>query len=124
VRLVGYRTDIPEILDASDLLVVTSTSEGCSVAILEAMAAGRAVVATRIGGTPEIVSEGHTGLLIQPNDPSGLAEAVLSLARDPQGRKSMGSEGARLARERYSIQTMVARLEAVYLECLGLDRMT
>jgi glycosyltransferase involved in cell wall biosynthesis len=116
LQFAGFRTDVPQILAACDVLVVSSLSEGCSVVILEAMACGRPVVATRVGGTPEIVEQDATGLVVEPRRPDLLADAVLDLARAPERRTAMGDRAARRAREHFSIQRMVRRIEEIYTD--------
>lgn len=118
VIFAGFRTDVVDLLAAADLMVVSSTCEGCSVAILEAMACGRAVVATRVGGTPEIVEHGQTGLIVEPRRPDQLAEAVQSLADDPSRRGRMGREGLERSR-RFTVERMVRRFEEVYEELMA-----
>jgi len=118
IRFTGHRRDIPEILDASDLLVVCSLSEGLSVAILEAMAAGRAVVATRVGGTPEIVIHDETGLIIEPRDRDALADAILYMAGNPAKRSAMAQRARELAFEKWSVERMVRRFEDVYRDLI------
>jgi glycosyltransferase involved in cell wall biosynthesis len=119
VIFAGFRSDVPDLVAASDLVVVSSTCEGCSVAILEAMACARAVVVTRVGGTPEIVEDGRTGLIVEPRRPDELATAVMELANDPGRREEMGRLGMGVARDRFSIQRMVSRYEHVYEELVG-----
>lgn len=114
IRFTGHRRDIPDVLEASDLLVVSSLSEGLSVAIIEAMAAGRAVVATRVGGTPEIVVHNETGLIVEPRDRDGLASAILAIASDPARREAMARRARALALQNWSVQKMVRQFEDVY----------
>ncbi len=114
VLFAGFRSEVPAIMATADMLVVSSVSEGCCVAILEAMACGRPVVATRVGGTPEIVEDGQTGLIVEPRRADQLAEAMLVLAGAPQHRSALGQAGARRARELFSVERMVRRIEEVY----------
>ncbi len=119
VQFLGYREDVPRLFAAADILVVASTSEGCPIAILEAMAAGCPVVCTRVGGSPEIVVQGRTGLIVEPRRPDELSDAVLRLAADPALRADMAREGRDLAHSRFTIQRMVSDFEAVYTELAG-----
>ena len=119
VIFAGFRTDVPDLLAAADLVVVSSTCEGCSVAILEGMACGRAVVATRVGGTPEIIEDGRTGLIVEPRRPDQLAAAVMQLADDADRRDEMGRRGMDVVRDRFSIQRMVGRYEQVYEQLMA-----
>jgi glycosyltransferase involved in cell wall biosynthesis len=118
VRLLGFRDDVPDLLKAADLFCVSSYLEGMGTATLDAMAVGLPVVATRVGGIPEIVEDGVTGLLVPPRDPEALAGAILALARDPARRQSMGRE----ARERvraFSADRTEAETRRVYLKAIG-----
>ena len=114
VRFVGSRTDVPDLLRASDLFVHPSREEGFSNAILEAMAAGLPVVACDIGGNPEAVVDGKTGLLVPPRDPQRLTGAMAELIADESKRKSFGEAGLRRAAERFSLDRMVGEMESLY----------
>ncbi len=114
VRFLGTRTDTPAILSSLDVSVLCSTSEGMSNVILESMAAGKPVVATRVGGSPELVRDGVTGLLVLPADPASLADAVLSLVRDPATARAMGAAGRDLVAEEFAVEAMVWKHEQVY----------
>lgn len=118
VRLLGLRTDVARLLHAADLFLLTSISEGIPVTIIEAMAAGLAVVATDVGGVGEIVQAGRTGLLAPPQNDSELADAIVRLARDPALRRQMGEEGRRRAQEIFSEERMHSSYQAVYEEML------
>jgi len=119
IRFLGSRTDVADLLEAIDLLVHPSFQEGFSNAILEAMAAAKAVVATDVGGNPEAVIDGVTGLLVRPGDAGALASAISSLIKDPVRRESFGAAGRERAREHFGWSTMVRRYEAVYDELLA-----
>ncbi len=119
VKLLGYRSDVPDLLAACDLFVLASAFEGLPVSIMEAMAAGLPVVATAVGGVPEAVMNGETGLLVAPGDPHGLAGALVRLARDPDLRVRMGAS----AKERsavFDIRTAVEEEQRTYAELAGL----
>ncbi|HXF74030.1 MAG TPA: glycosyltransferase, partial [Actinomycetota bacterium] len=118
VVFAGLRDDAPRIAAASDLFVLPSEREGLPIALLEAMALGRAVVATRIGGIPEVVEEGRQGILVPPRDPAALAEAILALLGDPGRRARMGEEARRRAAD-FDLRRAVRRIEDVYEELLG-----
>ncbi len=119
VHLLGFRTDIPELLAGCDLFVLPSLFEGLPLSILEAMAAGRAVVATAIGGNDEAVVDGVTGLLVPPADPQALADALRTLLREPERRRRLGEAGRRRAEAEFSATAMVRRVAAVYDEVLA-----
>ncbi len=114
VRLVGFVPDVAPWLGAADVVVVPSRSEGQGLVALEAMALGVPVVASRVGGLPEVVSNGVTGLLTMPDDPDALAEAVIALARDSELRTSLGWEGRKRAEDAFSIEAMLNRISALY----------
>jgi glycosyltransferase involved in cell wall biosynthesis len=117
--LLGWRTDIPDVLAASDLFALTSLQEGMPLAILEAMSAGCPVVATEVGGIPEVVRDGITGLLVPPGDADALAEAILKILTDPERAKELAARGQRLVEHEYSTQAWARRWEALYLRELG-----
>jgi len=115
VRFMGHRDDVPAILSASDVFVLPSESEASPNVILEAMAAGLAVVASRVGGIPELVTDGVTGSLVPPADADALADALLDLLDHPRRGAAFGRAGrARIERE-YSFERMVTQFEALYL---------
>lgn len=114
VIFTGFRTDIPKILAAIDLFVLSSHLEGLCSSIMDAMAMGIAVVATRTGGVPEVVEEGVTGLLVPPRDPVALSGAILRLMGDPKRRRQMGQAGRRRVTARFSAEVMVEATEKLY----------
>ncbi|HEY6836006.1 MAG TPA: glycosyltransferase family 4 protein [Gaiellaceae bacterium] len=103
VELLGSRDDVPELLAAADIFVLSSRSEGFPVSILEAMAAGLPVVATDVGGISEAVVQGETGLLVPPNDPFALAEALERLIQDAPLRRRLGGAGLERARRDFNV---------------------
>jgi glycosyltransferase involved in cell wall biosynthesis len=114
LRLMGYQRGLAEWHTAFDALLLTSTNEGTPVAVLEALAAGRPVVATAVGGVPDVVEDGETGFLAPAGDTDGLAERLERLARDPELRRRMGAAGAERVRERFGVDRMVEEVEALY----------
>jgi len=119
VRLLGLRKDVPRLLPAADLFLLTSISEGIPLTVIEAMAAGLPVVATRVGGLPEVVEEGNSGLLAPAGNDAALAEKIVQLAEDRQRRQEMGRCGRQTALERFSEKQMHAQYERLYQEMLG-----
>ena len=119
VRFLGLRRDVPTLLALGDVFVQPSLSEGLSIAILEAMAAGRAVVTTRVGGNPELVVEGQTGLLVKPADAGALAAAVTRVLAEPAEARRLGENGLARVRSRFTTEAMVRKYEAIYDEALG-----
>ena len=106
IHFLGVRDDIPEMLSACDLFASAAAWEGCPMAVLEAIAAGLPVVATAVGGVPELVSDGVTGLLVAPDDTKALAESLARLARDLPLRRAYAAQ-ARIQAERFAAHTMI-----------------
>lgn len=119
VQFLGWRREVVEILHAADVVVLPSLIEGLPMAVLEAMACGRPVVATAVNGTPEAVVDGETGFLIPPNDAAALAAAVLRLLRDPTLARQMGAAGRRRVERDFSIERSMASVHALYDELLA-----
>lgn len=103
----GRRSDVPEVLRAMTVFVQASESEACPMALLEASASGLPVVATNVGGTPELVEDGVTGFLIEPKNPARIAEAVLRLLDSPETARRMGQAGAERMRRHFSLDACV-----------------
>lgn len=119
VHLAGWHSDIPELLAAGTALVLSSLWEGLPNVILEAMAAGLPVVATRVEGVAELVVEGRTGLIVAPHAPQELAAAIEKLLADPSFAKELGQSGQTRASAVFSWEKMAARYCAVYESLLG-----
>jgi glycosyltransferase involved in cell wall biosynthesis len=119
VHFLGFRSDVPDLLAACDMFVLPSLWEGLPLAVLEAMAARKPVVATAIGGTDETVAHGVTGILVPPADPAALANAIRSLVADPEASRRLGEAGRARVEHEFSVETMMARVEAVYQDLLG-----
>ena len=119
VILTGFRSDVPSLLKGLDLFVMSSVTEGLGTSVLDAMAAGLAVVATRAGGIPESVVDGETGLLVPPADAPALAGAIAALLRDAPRRQAFGAAGRRRARASFSAERMVEETAAVYADVVG-----
>lgn len=116
VLLLGQVRDIPSLLAGGSAFVLSSVTEGVSLTILEAMAAELPVVATRVGGSPEVVVDGRTGLLVPPSDPAALAAALLEVWGDPDRRRAMGRAGRERVEAHFDVRKMVAGYEGMYLE--------
>jgi glycosyltransferase involved in cell wall biosynthesis len=119
VTFLGFRSDLPSLIAASNVFVLPSLYEGLPLTILEAMATGRPVVATRVGGTPDVVHDGQTGLLVEPADVEGLAAAMSRLLREPALARTMATQGAVLARDGYGIDAAVASIAGRYRSALA-----
>ncbi len=117
VRFLGFRDDVNDLLRAADLFVVSSYLEGMGTATLDAMAAGLPVVATRVGGIPEIVESELSGLLVPPRDPGALAAAMVRLANDAALRARFG-EGGRVRVRDFSADRTEQRTRALYEEVM------
>jgi glycosyltransferase involved in cell wall biosynthesis len=114
VRFLGYRKDIPELLSAADIYVHTSVVEGFGIAIIEAMAIGLPVVATNVGGIPEIITNGENGILVPPENPQALAKAIVDLIEHPEKRKILVEKGKQHVKANFTYQIMVKEYMQVY----------
>jgi glycosyltransferase involved in cell wall biosynthesis len=113
VRFLGYRDDVPELLQAVDLVVHPSHADALPTALIHALGAGVPVVATEVGGIPEVVGE-QAGVLLPPRDPARLASALRCLAQDPRARAAMGVAGRRRFDERFHARRWAESLDALY----------
>jgi len=116
---VGYRRDVDTCYAAMDVSVLTSSSEGLSITLLESMRSGLPTVVTEVGGNPEVVEEGVTGYLVPVQDNAAFVDRVARLARSPDLRRAMGEAGRRRVQERFAIETVAERYVATYEELLG-----
>lgn len=119
VQFLGQRFDVPQILAVANLLVLPSSSEGLPLVILEAMAAGKPVIATSVGGVAEIVSHEETGLLVPVDDVSALAEAILWMVENPEFARVMGSKALEIVRANFSVEKMQQEVFSIYEQVLG-----
>jgi len=109
----GFREDIPAILPLLDVMVMPSLTEGSPMALLEAMAAGRAIVASRVGGIPEILEDQRTALLVPPKESEVLSQAILELLANPSKALYLGDNAAQEA-TKYDVKTVIKRIEGIY----------
>jgi len=114
VSFLGYRDDVDALLSVCDLVVLPSLYEGLPVSLLEAMAARVPVIATRIGGTDELVTSGRTGLLVEPRDPAALAGAIRSLLDDPARAAQLADRAFHVVQEQFSAEATSGRVNEVY----------
>jgi len=114
----GWRKDVSEILKVLDVFVQTSLWEGLSLSIMEAMAAGKPVVATNIKGNNELVLDGVSGYLVQPNNPEELANRIVTILNNKKLAKEMGKRGSERIKKEFNISTNVKKIERIYNELL------
>ncbi|HRD94845.1 MAG TPA: TIGR03088 family PEP-CTERM/XrtA system glycosyltransferase [Rubrivivax sp.] len=117
--LPGERSDVPAVMRGLNAFVLPSLAEGVSNTILEAMACGLPVIATDVGGNAELVQHGQTGLVIPPDDVQALAQALCSMASQPQEARRLGAAGRAAVEQRFSLQAMVAAYQQLYDQSLG-----
>lgn len=122
VRFLGYRRDVPELLEAADVVVLPSLYEGLPLVAIEALAAGRPMVATEIDGTPEVVIHERTRLLVPPANPFALAAAIERLLDNPELASRLASDGRKFVRENFAVQRQIEQTAALYSELIGLGR--
>ncbi|HYR92474.1 MAG TPA: glycosyltransferase [Terriglobia bacterium] len=114
----GERSDIPAVLQESTLSVLPSLSESFSNSLLESMAAGLPVVATNVGGNPEIVQDGETGFLVPPRDPAAMAAAIIRVLEAPEMAKRFGAAGRERVMKHFSLETVIRRTSDLYMMLL------
>ena len=118
VEFVGEREDIPQILSIMDIFVLPSALEGFSNVILEAMATGLPVVATNVGGIPELVVNKQTGILVPPDEPEELAKAIVDLLRDKNTSREMGKRGRERIEKYFGLEKMLGEYDALYQDLI------
>lgn len=116
VRFLGFRDDVPSILEAIDIFALPSLSEGLPLAILEALALEKPVVATNVGGIPEVIEEGAVGYLVPPKNSEALADKILYLLRYPEVAIKMGKSGRRRIEEFFTVEKMIKEYQILYEE--------
>ena len=114
VRFLGFRRDIPDVIAAADLVVLPSVAEAFGLVVAEALYLGTPIVATQVGGIPEIVEDGIDGVLVPPGDSKALADAIVRLLGDPERRRLMASAGRERVRERFSFEKLMRAYEQLY----------
>jgi len=119
VTFAGWRRDLPSVYADLDAVVISSDNEGTPASLIEAMATGCPVVATRVGGVPDLVADGETGRLVPPGDPAALAAALLARFAEPERTDRMAALARRRALERYQARRLVADVDRLYRELLA-----
>ena len=114
VLFTGMRNDVPEIVSCCDVFALPSINEGFGVVLLEAMAVKCPIVATGVGGVPEVILDGITGILVPPKDPAQLAQAILKLMKDPQLSARLAGSGYQRLKTHFDIQITVSKTELLY----------
>jgi glycosyltransferase involved in cell wall biosynthesis len=122
VMMLGRRLDIPDLLPMFDIAVSSSDFEGSPLAVMEYMEAARPIVATNVGGVPDLIEDGVHGLLVPPRDPARLAAAIDALLRDPVQAQALGGRARERRRQEFDLDTMVGKIEALYEELLATRR--
>jgi glycosyltransferase involved in cell wall biosynthesis len=121
VSFLGRRMDARAVMAQLEVVVIPSRREGLPLVLLEAMALGRPIVATAVGGIPEVIQDGVNGLLVPPEDPSARAEAVVRVLSDPELRARLGGAAAAAVEDRWHVRTTAARHDLLYRQVLGLE---
>ena len=119
VHFLGVRTDVPDVVRLFDVAALSSTSEILSLSVLEYMAAGKPVVATRVGSLPELIQEGQTGFLVEPQDSAALADRIIRLLQNRILADQMGEAGRRMIHARYTVQQMIRQTERLFEQLLN-----
>jgi glycosyltransferase involved in cell wall biosynthesis len=119
IHFTGFRSDIPELLAAADYFVHVPYYEGLGIAVLEALASGLPTIASRVGGIPEIIEDGKTGMLVPAQDAKALSATLIRLFNDPHFSRQLGRTGQTFVRERFDISVMARTNEALYKELLA-----
>ncbi len=119
IKFLGFQKDIPRLIQLFDVVAVPSIQEGLSIFCLEALASARPVVASAVGGIPEIIKDGRTGILVPPADPEALAHGVLTLLRDRELAQKLATEGRQLVSREFSQYQMLRKTEEIYKKVLS-----
>lgn len=122
VRLVGQQGDVPQRMRDADIFVHAARWEGFGLVLLEAMSAGLPVVSTNVGAIPEVVDDGVTGVLVDPDQPDALAAAIRALAADPQRRRALGDAGRSRLEDQFGVERMARETAAVYERAVARTR--
>ena len=122
VLFLGFYKNISELINIFDVFLLSSLNEGLPLVLIEAMAAGKPIVATKVGGVSEVVANGETGFLVPPKEPDKIAEMTITILRNLELAKKFGEAGRRRAKEKFSLNRMVNEYQNVYEECLANKR--
>jgi glycosyltransferase involved in cell wall biosynthesis len=114
VLLTGFRSDVPNLLRCSDIVVLCSETESAPLTLLEGLSSGLPVIATSVGGIPEIIQDGVNGFLVPPKDPESIANGILKLANDPKLMKRLGEAARKTILDRYTAEKVVSQYGEIY----------
>lgn len=118
VHFLGWREDVADLLDAADVFVLSSLNEGLGLVLLEAMAKGLPIIATSVGGVPEVIGDDETGVLVPPSDPNALADAMTKLVRNEDLRDQLREAGLRRVRSTFSVDAAFVKTASLYRDLL------
>ena len=118
VAFLGWRHDLPQVYTDLDVVVISSNNEGTPVSVIEAMAAGRPVVATRVGGLPDVISDGETGYLVAPGNVEQLASAIGSVLRDDKATDRLGRKARESVKDKFAVARLAADIDLLYRRLL------
>jgi len=119
VAFAGWRRDLPSVYADLDTVVISSDNEGTPASLIEAMATGCPVVGTKVGGVPDLITDGVTGRLVPPGNPTALAEALLALFDEPELTRQMAERARRQVLERHQASRLIADIDQLYRELLA-----
>jgi len=111
-------TNIPEIMKMVNIFIMPSLREGLGIAALEAMAAEIPIVATKVGGLPEVIEDGISGILVPPRNDKAIVKALVYLIKNSEKAQEMGKQGLKICREKFSLKLMINNIEELYKSCL------
>jgi glycosyltransferase involved in cell wall biosynthesis len=114
VSFLGVRNDLPDLLSAADSVLMPSLTEGFPRVAIEAMAAGKSVIATKVGGVPEAITHGQSGILVQPKNIESMSTALVELVRDVELQARLSVAARKHVEQNYSVEKYVARLDEIY----------
>jgi glycosyltransferase involved in cell wall biosynthesis len=120
VTFLGVRNDLPDLLSAADSILMPSLNEGFPRTAIEAMAAGKPIIATNVGGTPEAIIDGETGILVPSKDIESMTSALVNMVDNPEYQVQLGTAGRKRAVQNYSVENYVSRLDDLYRQLLGI----
>ncbi|MCK4385810.1 MAG: glycosyltransferase family 4 protein [candidate division Zixibacteria bacterium] len=118
IKFLGFREDVADCLNIFDIFVLSSTTEGFSIATVEAMSLGNPVVVTDCGGPAEIVTNNQTGFLVPPRDPESLAKKIILLLENKKLREEMGTKAQIWVRKKFSLEENIKNYELLYINCM------